>query len=125
MLRGVAEVIKKSVRDTDVVARYGGDEFFVMLPATHFAGSLVVASRIWRDIAQKAFGTNGEAGAGAQANVTASLGVALFPSRDVRTKDALLTALEAALLEAKRRGGNRLCVVQQEGFIYTPTGDSA
>ena len=118
VLRGVAEVIKKSVRDTDVVARYGGDEFFVMLPATHFAGSLVVASRIWRDIAQKPFGTTLD-----EANVTASLGVALFPSRDVRTKDALLTALEAALLEAKRRGGDRLCVFQQEGFIYTPTGD--
>jgi two-component system cell cycle response regulator len=118
VLRGVADVIKRSVRDTDVVARYGGDEFFVMLPATHFAGSLVVASRIWRDIAQKPFGTALD-----EANVTASLGVALFPSRDVRTKDALLSALEAALLEAKRRGGNRLCVFQQEGFIYTPTGD--
>ena len=55
--------------------------------------------------------------------MVASLGVALFPSRDVRTKDALLRALEAALLEAKRRGGDRLCVFQQEGFIYTPSGD--
>ena len=119
VLRGVADVIKGSVRDTDVVARYGGDEFFVMLPATHFAGSLVVASRIWRDIASKALGP-------ADADVprvTASLGVALYPSRDVRTKDALLAALEAALLEAKRRGGNRLCVFQQEGFIYTPSGE--
>jgi diguanylate cyclase (GGDEF)-like protein len=114
VLCGVAEVVKGSVRDSDVVARYGGDEFFVMLPSTHFAGSLVVASRIWRDVAAKTFGDT---------RVTASLGVALFPSRDVRTKEALLSALEAALLEAKRRGGNRLCVFQQEGFIYTPSGD--
>jgi diguanylate cyclase (GGDEF)-like protein len=119
VLRGVADVIKKSVRDSDVVARYGGDEFFVMLPATHFAGSLVVATRIWRDVAQRPFSTGG----GEPASVTASLGVALFPSRDVRTKDALLGALENALLEAKRRGGNRLCVFQQEGFIYTPSGE--
>lgn len=118
VLRGVADVIKGSVRDSDVVARYGGDEFFVMLPATHFAGSLVVASRIWRDVAGTPFGAPGS-----QASVTASLGVALFPSRDVRTMDALLGALEAALLEAKRRGGNRLCVFQQEGFIYTPSGE--
>jgi two-component system cell cycle response regulator len=122
VLRGVADVIKRSVRDTDVVARYGGDEFFVMLPATHFAGSLVVASRIWRDIAQRPLSPS-QGTPLDEANVTASLGVALFPSRDVRTKDALLSALEAALLEAKRRGGNRLCVFQQEGFIYTPTGD--
>lgn len=118
VLRGVADVIKGSIRDSDAVARYGGDEFFVLLPATHFAGSLVVASRIWRDVASRTF----EAG-GTTAQITASLGVALFPSRDVRTKEALLAALEAALLEAKRRGGNRLCVFQQEGFIYTPSGD--
>lgn len=120
VLRGVAEVIKSSVRDSDVVARYGGDEFFVMLPSTHFAGSLVVASRIWRDVAARTFTAPQASG---EARVTASLGVALFPSRDVRTKDALLRALESALLEAKRRRGNRLCVFQQEGFIYTPSGD--
>lgn len=120
VLRGVAEVIKGSVRDSDIVARYGADEFFVMLPATHFAGSLVVASRIWRDVAARSYTS---AQANGEASVTASLGVALFPSRDVRTKEALLQALESALLEAKRRGGNRLCVFQQQGFIYTPSGD--
>ena len=120
VLRGVAEVIKGSVRDSDAVARYGGDEFFVMLPATHFAGSLVVASRIWRDVAARTFTAPQ---GGGEARVTASVGVALFPSRDVRTKEGLLAALESALLEAKRRGGNRLCVFQQEGFIYTPSGD--
>jgi diguanylate cyclase (GGDEF)-like protein len=119
VLRGIAGVIKGSVRDSDVVARYGGDEFFVMLPATHFAGSLVVATRIWRDIAASPIKS-----AGLEASVTASLGVALFPSRDVRSKEALLNALEAALLEAKRRGGNRLCVFQQEGFIFTPSGEA-
>jgi len=46
-----------------------------------------------------------------------------LPKDAKKLVDALLTALEAALLEAKRRGGNRLCVFQQEGFIYTPTGD--
>ncbi len=125
VLCGIADVIKRSVRDSDIVARYGGDEFFVMLPSTHFAGSLVVASRIWRDVAARAFNaTEPPASApGGEARVTASLGVALFPSRDVRTKDALLGALESALLEAKRRGGNRLCVFQQEGFIYTPNDE--
>lgn len=116
ILRGVSEVIVSSLRESDIVARYGDDSFFVMLPSTHFAGSLVVASRIWRDVASRAFGN-------LEAHVTLSVGVALFPSRDVRTKDALLEALEAALLEAKRKGGNRLCVFQQEGFIYTPVTD--
>lgn len=120
VLRGVAEVVKGSIRDSDAVARYGGDEFFVMLPSTHFAGSLVVASRIWRDVSAKTFSSPQSSRV---ANVTVSAGVALFPSRDVRTKEALLRALELALLEAKRRGGDRLCVFQQEGFIYTPESD--
>lgn len=120
VLRGVAGVVGRSLRESDVVARYGGDEFFVMLPATHFAGSLVVAERIWRDVAAEPFTVDGES-----ARLTASVGVALFPSRDVRSMDELLSALEAATLEAKRRGGNRLCVFQQRGFIYTPEGASA
>lgn len=118
VLRGVADVIVGSLRDSDTVARYGGDEFFVVLPATHFAGALVVASRIWRDVGARTFG--GRDGA-PDVRITASLGVALFPTRDVRTKDGLLEALESALAEAKRKGGNRLCVFQQKGALYTPS----
>jgi two-component system, cell cycle response regulator len=115
VLKGVSDVIRKSVRESDVVARYGGDEFLVLLPATHFAGSLAVSERIWRDVGARAWELPGGA-----ARVTVSLGVALFPSRDVRTKDALLKAADTALLQAKREGGGRLCVFQQKGFIYTP-----
>src|SRR5262249_55644077 len=53
--------------------------------------------------------------------LTVSIGVALYPSRDVRTKDALLRAAEAALMQAKRDGGNRVCVYQQQGYIYSPS----
>ena len=44
----------------------------------------------------------------------------LYPSRDVRTKDALVRAADGALQQAKRDGGNRICVFQQQGYIYTP-----
>lgn len=118
VLRGVADVIVGSLRDSDTVARYGGDEFFVVLPATHFAGALVVASRIWRDVGARTFGGRGGI---PDLRITVSLGVALFPTRDVRTKDGLLEALETALAEAKRKGGNRLCVFQQKGALYTPS----
>jgi diguanylate cyclase (GGDEF)-like protein len=115
VLRGVADVIRKSVRETDVVARYGGDEFLIILPSTHFAGSLAVSERIWRDVGARSWDLPS-----GPSRVTASLGVALFPSRDVRTRDALLKAADMALLQAKREGGGRLCVFQQKGFIYTP-----
>lgn len=120
IIRGVAECLRRSVREIDVVARFGGDEFLVLLPSTHFAGSVTVAERIWRDVGDRSlYGEGREPG-----KVTVSVGVALFPSRDVRTKDQLLRAADTALHHAKREGKNRVCVYQQQGQLYTPvTGD--
>ncbi|MBX3127129.1 MAG: diguanylate cyclase [Polyangiaceae bacterium] len=116
VIQGVSETIKRSVREVDVVARFGGDEFLVVLPSTHFAGSVTVAERIWREVTDKTF-----FGEGARPfRMTLSMGVALYPSRDVRTKDALLRAADAALHQAKRDGGSRICVFQQHGYLYTP-----
>ncbi len=115
VIRGVAEAVRRNVREVDVVARFGGDEFLVVLPSTHFAGSVTVAERIWREICDR----DGPLVPGVS-NVTLSVGVALYPSRDVRTKDALLRAADSALHQAKRDGGNRICVFQQQGYLYTP-----
>jgi len=98
------------------VARFGGDEFLVVLPSTHFAGSVTVAERIFQDAGQLLEGWEQRSAL----PVALSLGVALFPSRDVRTKDALLRGADAALHAAKRDGGNRICVYQQQGHMYTP-----
>lgn len=116
-IRAVADIVRRTVREVDVVARYGGEEFLVILPSTHFAGSVTVAERIWREAAERALVT--EPGK-PRAKITVSIGVALYPSRDVRTKDALLRAADQALHQAKRDGGNRICVYQQQGYLYTP-----
>jgi len=112
---GVAEAITRCVREVDVVARYGGEEFLLVLPSTHFAGSVTVAERIWREVGERPIEV-----AGKKLRPTISIGIALYPSRDVRTKDALLRAADAALSQAKREGGNRICIFQQQGYIYTP-----
>lgn len=116
VIKRVSDGIRRSVREVDVVARYGGEEFLVVLPSTHFAGSVTVAERIWRETSGSPIDY-----AGSSTEFTVSIGVSLYPSRDVRTKDALLRAAESALYQAKREGGNRICVFQQQGHIYTPS----
>lgn len=131
----VAEGIRRCVREVDMVARYGGDEFLVVLPSTHFAGSVVVAERIWRECGASrgpadCEGHRDDVSPSSRSNFTRgdvprelhiSIGVALYPSRDVRAKDAILRAADAALTQAKREGGHRICVFQQQGYIYTPS----
>ncbi|KYF91308.1 diguanylate cyclase response regulator [Sorangium cellulosum] len=119
VIRRVADGIRRSVREVDVVARYGGEEFLIVLPSTHFAGSLTVAERIWREASGNPVEFGGE-----PRPCSVSIGVSLYPSRDVRSKDALIRAAESALNQAKREGGNRICVFQQHGQIYTPTGSA-
>jgi diguanylate cyclase (GGDEF)-like protein len=115
VLRGVAQLVKKSVRDVDVIGRTGGDEFAVLLPSTHFAGAATAADRIAAAVAGHVFTVEGR-----RFGATVSIGVGLYPSRDVRTRDALQRAAESALRHAKREGAGRVCIFQQQGFLYVP-----
>lgn len=117
IVREIGRALRAALRDIDVVARYGGDEFLVVLPSTHFAGALAAADRLFRDVQALGF-----VYPGGTARVTVSIGVSLFPSRDVRGKDQLLRAAEASLLRSKRDGGDRICVFQHQGYIYSPPG---
>lgn len=118
IVRDTARAIRAALREIDVVARYGGDEFLVVLPSTHFAGALAAADRVWRDVRALSWSKPGPRTSAAR--ITLSIGVSLFPSRDVRSKDQLLRAAEASLLRSKRDGGDRICVFQHQGYIYSP-----
>jgi len=121
VIRQVADAIRRATKEGDVLARFGGDEFLVVLPGLHFAGAAAVAERIFTDVAERPVMSEATRGH----PVSLSIGVSLFPSRDVRTKDALLRSADAALGIAKREGGRRVCVHQQEGQIYVPITDAA
>lgn len=116
IIRDVARAVRASLREIDIVSRYGGDEFLVVLPSTHFAGALAAADRVWRDARALSWPVRS-----GTIRITLSIGVSLFPSRDVRSKDQLLRAAEASLLRSKRDGGDRICVFQHQGYIYSPT----
>lgn len=119
IVRDVAGTVRAALREVDLVARYGGDELVILLPSTHFAGALSAADRVFRDVRALRW-PSPRADDATCARVTVSIGVSLFPSRDVRSKEQLLRAAEASLLRSKRDGGDRICVFQHQGYIYSP-----
>lgn len=104
VLIAVAGLIRSALREVDIVGRYGGEEFVVLMPETGPEGALAAAERIRQSVAGAPIQT--EAGPAA---VTLSLGVAGWPveGRDPKlTLEALLQRADAALYAAKRAGRN-------------------
>jgi diguanylate cyclase (GGDEF)-like protein len=106
VLAGIGEVLRQQLRSTDIPARFGGEEFVVVLPETPHARAVQLAERIRRAVADRAF--DGGRGVG-PVHVTVSIGVAAFPA-DAATDEELLGVADAAVYEAKAQGRNRVCV---------------
>jgi diguanylate cyclase (GGDEF)-like protein len=111
VLQHVAKGIRSAVRETDYCARYGGDEFGVLLPKTHLAGALTVAERMSQ--ALKAI----RAGVDGAIRVTASFGVSGFPGRSVTTADQLLKTADDALYRSKKEGRNKISLFQSSLYV--------
>lgn len=101
LLRHLASAIQAELRFTDVAARYGGDEFIVLLPETPAKGAMEVAERIRLRIVETPLELD-------QRRVVSSvsIGVACYPE-DGRTLDSLATHADRALYAAKRDGRNK------------------
>ncbi len=111
----IARRLRAGIRDIDVLARYGGEEFLMLLPTTQLSGALVVAERVFNSIGSAPMRHNA-----IELKVTVSVGIALYPSRDVRSKDQLIKAADVALYQAKNEGRNRICVFSSQGYTYSP-----
>jgi diguanylate cyclase (GGDEF)-like protein len=96
-----AAVIRGSARETDVVARFGGDEFALILPDTGGEGAYAVGERIRERIAEFAFLT----GDNLNVRLTASVGVATLPDVAASAEE-LVQAADAAMYQVKDRGKN-------------------
>jgi len=98
----VAETIRTALRGSDVAARYGGDEFALVLPETTAAEAIRVGERILEAFRAAPFLIDGRS----QFPVGASIGIATHP-RDGRSATDLIAAADAGLYAAKDAGGNR------------------
>jgi diguanylate cyclase (GGDEF)-like protein len=99
VLRLVAKAIASSVRDTDLVARWGGEEFLVVLPETSYTGALLCAEKIREKVATVSERVGFD--------VTISGG--LYQPGPGESISDLLTRADARLYEAKNKGRNRIC----------------
>ena len=108
VLRAVGNAISRSIRVSDIAARYGGDEFAVILPQTPPEGAMRVCERLLRAISEAGFQDD----SGKIFRVTASLGLAYYPADDVETPEDLVHSADGALYGAKRSGKNRYSAVR-------------
>jgi len=111
VLRNVALLLKRNVRKVDMVGRYGGDEFMVVLPRIRLEEAVEVAEKVRRTIAAGAFPAVAET---TPIHVTVSIGVAAF-GHDAVDVEGLLEKADHALYDAKRSGRDRVAVLSPAG----------
>lgn len=115
VLRLASSLFVRHLRKVDVVCRYGGEEFAVVLPATQGASAAAVASKLRRAVASNHF-------PGVPYPVTVSIGVSEFPTNGV-TRDDVVRAADSALYEAKEGGRNRVCLASGNPVAAPPAND--
>jgi diguanylate cyclase (GGDEF)-like protein len=113
VLRRFARLLEGSVRDVDVAARWGGEEFLLILPGTDAEGAARLAERIRARLEETTLLTP----EGVLIVATASFGVASAGEDGAASAERLVAAADAALYAAKRAGKNR---VEQAGEPVAP-----
>ncbi|HHT9132423.1 MAG TPA: diguanylate cyclase [Candidatus Tripitaka californicus] len=100
----LAKVVKGQLREVDVVGRYGGEEFCVIMPHTPFSGAKMAGERLVEVVARHNFNSSGK-----DMNVTVSIGIASTSDTGVNSAGVILENADKALYAAKRRGKNQVC----------------
>ncbi|MFC1646601.1 GGDEF domain-containing protein [Candidatus Omnitrophota bacterium] len=102
ILKTTADIIKLNCREIDLIGRFGGEEFMVIMPMTDKDGAVFAAERICKSLESKQIKAFDEL-----LKVTASIGVACF-SQDAKTVQDLIDKADWALYRSKRTGKNKV-----------------
>ena len=110
-LRMIADNLRAELRAVDSAARFGGDEFAVILPQADLEGAVIVAERLRRRIAETEIPGYGF--------ITASFGIATFPTH-ASSRDTLVVAADRALYHSKTSGRNQVSVSAADSYEPLP-----
>jgi diguanylate cyclase (GGDEF)-like protein len=112
VIKHVANTLRTSARQTDVVCRNGGEEFLMLLPATSTEEARVIAERVRTSIAENWVDHVG--------HITLSVGVALWDTEH-NTQEQSLKQADAALYQAKNAGRNCVMIAGQNALVSSIT----
>lgn len=101
VIREIAKIIKDCLRKVDTIARWGGEEFVVLLPGTGKEKAFTAAERIMKTVSGHSF-------SGISKQITVSIGIASVPESSIDNAEKLIDASDNALYEAKSKGRNRI-----------------
>jgi diguanylate cyclase (GGDEF)-like protein len=121
VLKAIADVIKAEVREEDLVGRFGGEEFVVLLPGTDASEIVHTAERIRRRVASLAVTFDGLDGRTTIDGITCSIGAATFPEHGTNT-DQLVLSADTATYAAKNAGRNNVQLATGPAADASPDG---
>ncbi len=101
VVKQIARLIKGCIRGIDTPARWGGEEFVLLLPETRKENALLAATRILQAVSSHKFPNISE-------RITISIGIAGIPDSSIDDAEKLVHEADLALYEAKRKGGNKI-----------------
>jgi diguanylate cyclase (GGDEF)-like protein len=112
LLQEVAAAIRGAMRDDDLLARYGGDEFVAILPETDLAGTVEVTQRIMDAVSRLSLDTPD----GTHVTGSLSIGMAVYPDHAIETKDLFLFA-DSMMYRAKADGKGRIAIPTEQDVV--------
>ena len=114
ILREMGQVVRNSIREVDFAARYGGDEFAIVLPYVYRENAIIVAERIHRALTSHEFFHDESI---KLENPTVSMGIAIFPE-EASNKADLIVQADSMLYLAKQNGKNQYRISEQKLFSH-------
>ena len=111
LLQAVANASLRSLRQIDVVTRYGAHELAALLPNTHLAGALTCADRLRREMTSAVID---------DVKAVVSMGIAFYPGKDVNDATDLMRMAARALERAREEGAGSICLYQHQGYLFQP-----